>query len=48
MCQYSFIHYNSAAFKLQNMVLGRGLELLSANGGRFEIHQLLFADDTAL
>ena len=29
-------------------VLGKGLELLSANGGRFEIHQLLFADDTAL
>ena len=30
------------------MVLGQGLELLSANGGRFEINQLLFADDTAL
>ena len=29
-------------------VLGKGLELLSANSGRFEIHQLLFADDTAL
>ena len=29
-------------------VLGFGLELLSANGGRFEINQLLFADDTAL
>ena len=28
-------------------VLGKGLELLSANGGRFEIHHLLFADDTA-
>ena len=27
--------------------LGR-LELLSANGGRFEINQPLFADDTAL
>ena len=27
-------------------VLGKGLELLSANGGRFEINQLLFADDT--
>ena len=24
------------------------MELLSANGGRFEINQLLFADDTAL
>ena len=29
-------------------VLGKGLELLSANGARFEISQLLFADDTAL
>ena len=29
-------------------VLGKWLELLSANGGRFEINQLLFADDTAI
>ena len=29
-------------------VRGKELELLSANGGRFEINQLLFADDTAL
>ena len=29
-------------------VLGKGLELLSANGGRFDINKLLFADDTAL
>ena len=29
-------------------VLGKGLEMLSVNGGRFEINQLLFADDTAL
>ena len=29
-------------------VLGKGLELLSANGGKYEINQLLFADDTAL
>ena len=29
-------------------VLGKGLELLSANGCRFEINQLLFSDDTAL
>ena len=28
--------------------LGKGLELPSANGGRFEINHLLFADDTAL
>ena len=26
----------------------KGLELLSVNGGRFEINQLLFADDIAL
>ena len=29
-------------------VLGKGLELLSVNDGKFEINQLLFADDTAL
>ena len=29
-------------------MLGKGLELLNANGGRIEINQLLFADDTAL
>ena len=29
-------------------MLWKGLELLSANGGRFEINQLLFADYTAL
>ena len=29
-------------------MLGKGLELLFVNGGRFEINQLLFADDTAL
>ena len=29
-------------------VFGKGLKLLSANSGMFEINQLLFADDTAL
>ena len=29
-------------------VLGRGLKLLCANGGRLEINQLLFADGTPL
>ena len=33
---------------MNDRVLGKGLELLSANGGRFEISQRLFADDTAL
>ena len=28
-------------------VLGKGPELLSVNSGRFEINQLIFADDTA-
>ena len=30
------------------MVLGKELQLLSANGGRFDINQLLLADHTAL
>ena len=30
------------------MVLGKELELLSVNDGRFEKNLLLFADDTAL
>ena len=29
-------------------VLGKGLELLSANGSRFEMNLLLFADDAEL
>ena len=29
-------------------VLGKWFELLSGHGGRFEINQLLFADDTVL
>ena len=29
-------------------VLRKGLELLNVNGGRFEINQLFFADNTAL
>ena len=28
--------------------MGKGLEQLSVNGGRFEINQLLFADDRTL
>ena len=36
--------------KLNDRVIWKGLEqeLLRANGGRFEINKLLFADDTAL
>ena len=33
---------------LDTMVLGRGVEQLHANGGRFEIKPLLFTDGTAL
>ena len=41
--------YMDSVFREANIrVLGKGLELLSANGGRFEINQLLFTDDTAL
>ena len=29
-------------------VLGKGLELLNVKGGKFEINEPLFADDTAL
>ena len=29
-------------------VVGKELEQLSGNGGRFEINKVLFADDTAL
>ena len=34
--------------KVNGGVLGKGQKLLSTNGGRFEINQMLFADDTAL
>ena len=33
--------------EVNEIVLGKRLELLSANGGRFEKNQLLFTDDTA-
>ena len=42
------IYMDGVVRKVNVRVLGKGLELLSANGGRFEINQLLFADDTAL
>ena len=38
----------SAIRELKVRLLGKRLKLLSANGGRFEINQLLLADDTAL
>ena len=42
------IYMDGGVREVNVTVLGKGLELLSANGGRFEINQLLFADDTAL
>ena len=49
MSPWLFNVYVDGVFREVNVrVLGKGLELLSANGGRFEINQLLFADDTAL
>ena len=40
--------FNGAVREVNVRVLGKGLELLSANGGRFEINLLLFTGDTAL
>ena len=35
-------------YELNARMLGKRLELLHTNCGRFETNQLLFADDTAL
>ena len=42
------VYMDGVVTEVNIRVLGKGLELLSANGGRFEINQVLFADDTAL
>ena len=42
------VYTDGVVWEMNVRVLGKGLELLSANGGRFEINQLSFADDTAL
>ena len=42
------VYIDSVAREVNGRVLGKGLELLSANGGWFETNLLLFADDTAL
>ena len=42
------VYMDSVVREVDVRVLGKGLELLSANGVRFEINLLLFADDTAL
>ena len=43
-----YVYMDGVVQEVNDRVLGKGLELLSANGGRLEINQLLFADDTAL
>ena len=50
MCPWLFSMYmdGSMVLEVNVRVLVKGLEMLSGNGGRFEINQLLFADDTAL
>ena len=42
------VHMNGVVREVNVRVFGKGLELLRTNGGRFEINQPLFADDTAL
>ena len=42
------VYMDGVVRKVNARVLGKRLELLSVNGGRFEINQLLFAGDTAL
>ena len=41
-------YLNGVVQEVYVRMLGKGLELLSANSSRFEINQLLFTDDTAL
>ena len=49
MSPWLFNEYMDCVVREVNVrVLWKVLELLSANGGRFEINQLLFADDTSL
>ena len=42
------VNMDGVAREVNVTVLTKGTELLSVNCGRFEINQLLFADDTAL
>ena len=42
------VYVDGVVLEVNVRVLGKALELLSVNGGRYEIHQLLFADDTSL
>ena len=42
------VYMDSVVREVNVRALGKGLELLSANGGRFKINLRLFADDTAI
>ena len=42
------VYMDVVVLEVNVRVLGKELEQMSANGSRFEINQLLFADDTAL
>ena len=42
------VYMDGVVLEVNIRMLRKGLELLSANDGRFEINQLSFADDTAL
>ena len=42
------VYMDGVVLEVNVRVLGKGLELLSVNGSRFEINLLLFADDTLL
>ena len=49
MSPWLFYVYMDGVVREENVnVLGKRLELLTVNGGRFKINQLLCADDTAL
>ena len=43
-----YIYMDGVVREVTAGVLGEGLKLLPANGGRFDLNQLLFADDTAI
>ena len=42
------VYMDGVVREVNASVLGKGLKLLSENGGWFQINQLLFSDDTAL
>ena len=51
LCDVSMVvnvYMNGVVRDVDVRVLDKILELLSTNGGNFEVNQLLFADDTAL